>query len=663
MGYQRRVHGDTQQANMLQKTLLLCALAVAYATATPLLSTGKNIVELAVATPELSTLVTALKAGALVDTLSGEGPFTVFAPTNEAFAKLSASILAHLLDPANVKELDAVLEYHVVAGAAVFSNYLTDGETIKTVEGQNVTVSIYNGRVFINNALVTTADVAASNGVIHIIDTVLKMPPAPAPPASKNIVEVAAASADFSTLVTALKAGGLVDYLSAKGPFTVFAPTNEAFAKLPAATLTHLLDPANMKELDALLEYHVVSGVAAFVKDLKDEELIKTVEGDDVSIRVNPYGPDEPAVVINIGSTVVYADIAASNGVIHGIDTVLTIPPCPPPAPNMTIVEVAATFDELSTLVTALKAADPVQALAGPTLTIFAPTNQAFERLPKATLAHLLDPANIKELVALLEYHVLPEQASAEQIIKFSKKYSVITTLEGRTVSVRTLPPNSLDETILVINDAFVTTADIRASNGFIHIIDTVLTLPKAAKKTSICDVVAATPNLSTLNTALKATQFNYLCETSAPQYPDTLFAPSNAAFDRLPKATLAHLLDPANVDELSTLLEYHVAPSLLPKPVAYYSKDLTDGEKIPTLHVRKLPAEGNRDKVTVTIDPSKNILINDAFVTTADIGAYNGVIHIIDTVLTFPTPAPAVKTITDVAAATPEFATLVTPV
>merc|ERR1712166_47614 len=496
--------GTLNEQNMLQKTLLLCALAGAYATATPLLSTGKNIVELAVATPELSTLVTALKAGALVDTLSGEGPFTVFAPTNEAFAKLSASILAHLLEPANVKELDAVLEYHVVSGAAVFSNYLTDGETIKTVEGQNVTVSIYNGRVFINNALVTTADVAASNGVIHIIDTVLNMPPAPAPPASKNIVELAAATPDFSTLVTALKAGGLVDYLSAEGPFTVFAPTNEAFAKLPAATLTHLLDPANVKELDALLEYHVVSGVAAFVKDLKDEELIKTVEGQNVSIRVNPYGSDEPAVVINIGSTVVYADIAASNGVIHGIDTVLTIPPCPPPAPNMTIVEVAETFDELSTLVTALKAADLEQALAGPTLTIFAPTNQAFERLPKATLAHLLDPANIKELVALLEYHVLPEQASAEQIIKFSKKYSVITTLEGQTVNVRTLPPNSLDETILVINDAFVTTADIRASNGFIHIIDTVLTVPKAAKKTSICDVVAANPNLSTLNTALR---------------------------------------------------------------------------------------------------------------------------------------------------------------
>merc|ERR1712086_185156 len=213
----------------------------------------------------------------------------------------------------------------------------------------------------------------------------------------------------------------------------------------------------------------------------------------------------------------------------------------------------------------------------------------------------------------------------------------------------------------ILINDAFVTTADIGAYNGVIHIIDTVLTLPKAAKKTSICDVVAANPNLSTLNTALKAAEFNYLCETSASQYPDTLFAPSNAAFDRLPKATLAHLLDPANVGELATLLEYHVAPGLLPNPIAYYSKDLTDGEKIPTLHINTVTRDN--DYVTVTIDSSKNILINDAFVTTADIGAYNGVIHIIDTVLTLPTPAPAVKTITDVAAATPEFATPVTPV
>merc|ERR1712238_408693 len=125
-------------------------------------------VQLAQSVPDLSTLVTALTAGELTTTLSSRGPFTVFAPTNEAFAKLPAATLTHLLDPANVKELDAVLTYHVVAGVAAFSKDLTDGEKIKTVEGQDVTASIYMGnRVFINKALVTTADISASNGVIH----------------------------------------------------------------------------------------------------------------------------------------------------------------------------------------------------------------------------------------------------------------------------------------------------------------------------------------------------------------------------------------------------------------------------------------------------------------------------------------------------------------
>merc|ERR1712195_255881 len=192
---------------------------------------GKTIVDLAVATPDLSTLVAALKAGGLVETLSGKGPFTVSAPTNEAFAKLPPATLAHLLKPANVKELDAILTYHVVSGVAAFSKDLTDGEKIKTVEGQSVVAHVSAAGVMINDATVKTADIAASNGVVHIIDAVL----IPKAPAGKTIVDLAVATADLSTLVAALKAGGLVETLSGKGPFTVFAPTNEAFAKLPPA--------------------------------------------------------------------------------------------------------------------------------------------------------------------------------------------------------------------------------------------------------------------------------------------------------------------------------------------------------------------------------------------------------------------------------------------
>ena len=141
---------------------------------------GKTIVDLAVATPDLSTLVTALKAGGLVDTLSGPGPFTVFAPTNEAFTALPAGVLANLLK--NKAQLDNVLTYHVVAGA-VRAEALKDGEKIKTLQGEELTVRIAGGDVFINSAKVTTADVTASNGVVHIIDGVLlpSGPPAPTP--------------------------------------------------------------------------------------------------------------------------------------------------------------------------------------------------------------------------------------------------------------------------------------------------------------------------------------------------------------------------------------------------------------------------------------------------------------------------------------------------
>merc|ERR1711865_9240 len=337
----RRVHGGTQQANMLQKTLLLCTLAVAYVTANSLVSTiaDKTIVDLAVATPDLSTLVTPLKAGGLVDTLSGKGPFTVFAPTNEAFAKLPAATLAHLLKPANVKELDAVLTYHVVAGVAAFSKDLTDGEKIKTVEGQDVTASIFkpgrhrhrSNRIFINKALVTTADVSASNGVIHIIDKVLSLPPAPAPAPvpTKNIVELASSVADLSTLVTALVAGKLTTALSGKGPFTVFAPTNEAFAALPKATLAHLLEPENIKELQLVLEYHVIPGAAIHAADLKSFQTAKTLEGQAVTI-VKHNGD-----ILVDKSKVITADVDATNGVVHIIDAVL-IPPKAPPAPCST---------------------------------------------------------------------------------------------------------------------------------------------------------------------------------------------------------------------------------------------------------------------------------------------------------------------------------------
>merc|ERR1712032_1539438 len=215
-----------------------------------------NIVELAQGTDSLSTLVTALTAGNLVTALQGNGPFTVFAPSNAAFAKVPSATLTRLLDPKNVQDLAAILKYHVVSGAAVYSKDLKRSQTVKTLEGGKLLVMSSSAGVIINRKVkVTAADNAATNGVVHIIDTVL-MPPTTAAKATKNIVELAQGTDSLSTLVTALTAGNLVTALQGNGPFTVFAPSNAAFAEVPSAELTRLLDPKNVKDLAAILKYH-----------------------------------------------------------------------------------------------------------------------------------------------------------------------------------------------------------------------------------------------------------------------------------------------------------------------------------------------------------------------------------------------------------------------
>lgn len=136
---------------------------------------NKDIVDLAVGNDDLSTLVAAVKAAGLVETLKGDGPFTVFAPTNEAFAALPEGTLETLLKPENKDQLVAILTYHVVSGD-VQSSSLKNGQKAKTVEGDDIEVSIKGKNVMINDANVVAADVEASNGVVHVIDKVI-LPP------------------------------------------------------------------------------------------------------------------------------------------------------------------------------------------------------------------------------------------------------------------------------------------------------------------------------------------------------------------------------------------------------------------------------------------------------------------------------------------------------
>jgi uncharacterized surface protein with fasciclin (FAS1) repeats len=167
--------------------------------------------------------------------------------------------------------------------------------------------------VKVNDATVTAADVMASNGVIHVIDMVL-MPPTAA--SLKDIVDTAVAAGSFKTLATALTAADLVTTLKGAGPFTVFAPTDAAFAKLPAGTVENLLKPENKATLQSILTYHVVAG-KVLAADVVKLTKATTVQGQDVSISVSGS-----TVKVN-APTVTTTDVMASNGVIHVIDTVL----------------------------------------------------------------------------------------------------------------------------------------------------------------------------------------------------------------------------------------------------------------------------------------------------------------------------------------------------
>ncbi len=269
----------------------------------------KDIVDTAVGAGSFKTLATALTEAGLIDTLKGKGPFTVFAPTDEAFAKVPKDALDALLK--DKAKLTAVLTYHVVAGKVMAADVvkMKDGDKVKTVQGKEFTLGLAGGKVTVNGANVVKTDIEATNGVIHVIDTVI-MPP-------MDIVEVAVGAGSFKTLATALTEAGLIDTLKGAGPFTVFAPTDEAFAKLPKGALEKLI--ADKKKLAAVLTFHVVPGkvMAADVVKMKNGDKVKTVEG-----RSFVLGLKDGKVTVN-KANVVKTDIEASNGVIHVIDTVI----------------------------------------------------------------------------------------------------------------------------------------------------------------------------------------------------------------------------------------------------------------------------------------------------------------------------------------------------
>ena len=545
-----------------------------------------SIAATAAATADLSTLVSALQAADLVATLEGDGPFTVFAPLNSAFADLDPAVLAGLLEAGNVDLLSRVLTFHVVAGAAVLSTELSDGQTFTTVEGGTLTVGLSGGGVSINDATVITADVEASNGVVHIIDGVLL-------PGGNDAYETAVLTGGTTTLASAVLAAELADDLAGPGPFTIFAPDNAAFAALPAYTLNALLDAGNIEILQKVLGFHVIAGQAIFAGDLTDGAMVTTLQGGDLTVDLST--PTDPKVN---GVSITATDITVDNGVIHLVDEVIL--------PDFNIVETASITEGFSTLVAAVAAGDLVSTLSDEmgTFTVFAPTNDAFSALG-GTVDALLETENQGILVDVLTYHVLDSEVASSAL---SDGLTAATVEMGDV----TFTADGMSPSGFKINGANITAVDIQTSNGVIHVIDAVLT-----ESMDVVQRAIVTEETATLVDAVVAGD---LVSTLQGPGPFTVFAPINAAFEALGTTTLEALLDPANQAILQDVLTYHVIPSKI------MAADLTDGAMVATV-------EGG--DVTIDLSDPTMPMVNGANIIATDIMTENGVIHLIDGVLT----------------------------
>ena len=301
-----------------------------------------TIVDVAVGAGSFETLVAAVTGAGLVETLSGDGPFTVFAPTDDAFAAALDALGLTAEELLGNPALADILTYHVVARAVDAETAISlDGQSAATVQGEEIDIAVVDGNVMINNATVVMPDVEASNGIIHVIDAVI-LPPTiaeallgsddageadmvdeEAAPELGTIVGVAQEAGIFTTLLAAGEATGLSVPLDSPGDFTIFAPTDDAFAvALETLGLTAEELLADTATLTSILTYHGLLGsVSAEEAIALDGQSVATISGAEIAISVV-----DGAVVINDSATVIQADVLASNGVIHVIDTVL-LPP------------------------------------------------------------------------------------------------------------------------------------------------------------------------------------------------------------------------------------------------------------------------------------------------------------------------------------------------
>ncbi len=402
-----------------------------------------NIVETAQEDNRFSILVDLVIEADLVDALSSE-QLTVFAPTNDAFEELF-----NVVDPSELTQEDliAILTYHVTEGVTL-SSQLDAQQDVTMLNDERTLVQASAAGVLINGSSnVVSADIEASNGVIHAIDEVLL----PAAYREPSLVEVAQEAGSFEILLDLVETVGLTTTLQFLGPYTAFAPTDEAFQELFQDVNPETLTP---EQIQFVLTYHVIVGEIPS-SALEPTQTVASAAEEALYITSGDQG-----VFVNGSAQVTTPDVTASNGIIHVIDEVLL------PNPFIPVTGIVAKNYDLTTLLSLVaQREDILAALSDPDaeFTVFAPTNEAFDE----ALAAYPDLTE-EEITEILTYHVLTSAVFSDDL----SDGDTAETLQGEDITV------TIDGETVLINSATVVTADLAGSNGVVHIIDAVILPP-----------------------------------------------------------------------------------------------------------------------------------------------------------------------------------------
>lgn len=510
---------------------------------------------------------------------------TVFAPDDAAFTALAAALGTDINGLLALPNLDDILLYHVL-GTTVPSTAVTNGAIVSPLSPTNTLKLTLTGtgNVFVNHGQVTTANLNASNGTVHVTNAVL-LP-------LETVADVAIDNG-FSTLVTAVVTAELLPALTDPlANYTVFAPTNQAFDNLATALNTTVSGLLVLPNLADVLTYHVLgtevpsSAVTngAIVQPLSTTNTLKLTATSTGSVFVNQ-------------AQVTSVDINADNGIVHVLNAVVL--------PVKTVADVAID-NGFSTLVTAVVTAELLPALTNPlaNYTVFAPTNDAFDDLADELGTTVNGLLALPSLADILTYHVLGTEVLSSAVTNGAVVQPLSTT--------NTLKLTATADGDVFVNQAQVTAVDINADNGVVHVLDAVV-LPIE----TVVDV-ALDNGFSTLATAVVTAEL--LPVLTDPFSEFTVFAPTNAAFDNLATALNTDLAGILALPNLADVLTYHVV----------------DGTVLSTQLTAGPVATVNGEDVIVTL--SNGVQINDATVTLADVLADNGVVHVVDGVLLPPT-------------------------